>query len=238
MLLASVEAVRDELTFDDIPDVDKAILGALKSTSRVLERRLRTDFAFAAVTDTFMVDPTRKLSIPQLQISTNLVTPRRSRVGTGLFANSPLYETQFSLSRGFLDSTAIADLTVVSATMINHFGDSSLEADLRNFEGDGEDHTFTSAEEGRLRVLQIDVRGLFVQATYNAGFTVASDDLYDDVPGWLETAAILHSQIMLDKNPVLRRPEGAESQIETLLFQYNEIIDEKIRYHPSAVKPL
>ncbi len=238
MLLASVDDVRIELTFDDIPDIEKAITGALKSTSRILERRLRTDFAFGSFTDTFAVDPNRLQSKPQLQISTNLVTPRRSRVGTGLFANSPLYETQFLLSHGFVASTAIGDLNAVSATMINNFGDSDLEADLRIFEGDGKDHTFTNAEEGRLYVHQIDVRGLFVQIAYNAGFTAASDDVYDNVPGWLETAAILHAQIMLDKNPVIRRPEGAESMIEVLLREYNQIVDEKVRYFPSAVKTL
>ncbi len=238
MLLASVADVRDELTFDDLPDVDKAILGALKAATRVLERRLRTDFTFAAYEDTFLIDPNRIQSKPSAQVSSNLTTPRRARVGTGLFANSPLYETQFHLNHGFVTSSAIADLTVKSATMIHHFGDASLESDLRDFEGDGEDHTFTSAEDGRVYVYQIDVRGLFVRIGYNAGFTVASDDQFEGVPAWLEEAAIMHAQIMLDKNPVIRRPEGAESQISVLLHELNFIIDEKKRYHPSAISPL
>lgn len=238
MLLASVADVRAELTFDDMPDVDTAIEGALKSSTHVLQRRLRTDFDFVAREDTFMVDPTRQLSIPRPQILTNIQSPRRARVGTGLFANSPLYTTEFHLNHGFLTSTAIADLTVKAATLINHFGDSSLESDIRVFDGDGEDHTFTSAEDGRVYVTQVDVRGMFVRINYTSGFTVASDLVFDDVPGWLERAAILHTQIMLDKNPVIRRPEGAESMIEVLLREYNQIIDEKVRYHPGAVKPM
>lgn len=238
MLLASVDDVRAELTFDDIPDVDKAIEGALKSSTRVIERRLRTDFDYAARVDTFMVSPNRPASIPQAQILSNLNSPQRARVGTGLFANSPLYTTEFHLNHGFVESVALVDFTVVTATMIAHFGDTSLESDIRVFEGDGFDHTFTSQEDGRVYIQQVDVRGLFVRIGYNAGFTVASDGVYDDVPGWLERAAILHSQIMLDKNPVIRRPEGAESMIEVLLQQYNQIIDEKVRYHPAAVEPL
>lgn len=238
MLLASVAAVRAELTFDDIPDVDAAIEGALKASTHVLQRRLRTDFDYAVREDTFMVDPTRQLSIPKPQILSNLTAPRRARVGTGLFANSPLYTTEFHLNHGFLTSTALADLTVKAVTLINHFGDATLESDIRVFEGDGEDHTFTSAEDGRVYVTQVDVRGLFVRIGYTSGFTIASDMIFDDVPAWLERAAIIHSQIMLDKNPVLRRPEGAESMIEVLLREYNQIVDEKVRYHPGAVKPM
>jgi len=240
MLLATIDDVRGEMTFDDIPDVENAIAGALKASTRVLERRLRTDFDFAARSDTFMVSPTRVQSIPDPQILSNLTAPRRARVGTGLFANSPLYTTEFSLNYGFITSTALADLTVQSATLIGHFtdGDADTVSDLRVFEGDSLDHTFTSQEDGRVYVQQVDVRGLFVRIEYTAGFTVASDDVYESVPNWLVRAAILHTQIMLDKNPVIRRPEGAESMIEVLLTELNHIIDEKTRYHPNAVKPL
>lgn len=237
MLLASVVDVRAEMTFDDLPDVDRAIEGALKASTHVLQRRLRTDFDYAVRSDTFMISPTRQLSIPQDQILSNIQAPR-ARVGTGLWANSPLYTTEFHLNHGFLISTAIADLDVKAATMIAHFGDASLESDIRNFEGDNLDHTFTSAEDGRVYVTQVDVRGLFVRIDYTAGFTVASDGQFEGVPSWLEQAAILHAQIMLDKNPVIRRPEGAESMIEVLLREYNQIIDEKVRYHPSAIKPM
>lgn len=238
MLLAPISQVRAELTFDDIPDVDNAIGAALKSATHVLQRKLRTDFDFAARTDTFAVSPTRPASQPEPQILSNLVAPRKARVGTGLYANSPLYATEFHLNHGFVESDAIADLTVVTATMIPHFADPNLVSDIRVFEGDGLDHVFVSKEDGRVYIHQVDVRGLFVRITYNSGFTVASDDVFDDVPSWLEEAAILHAQIMLDKNPVIRRPEGAESMIEVLLHQFNQIIDEKVRYHPSAVAPL
>ncbi len=237
MLLASVDAVRTELTFDDIPDIEAIIEGALKSAGRVIASRLNTEFDYTARTDTFMVSPTRQLSIPQGQVASNLAPPR-ARVGTGLFSNSPLYTTEFSLNHGFLVSDSLADLTVKSATMIPHFGDADLESDLRVFEGDSLDHTFTSLEDGRVYVQQVDVRGLFVRIEYIAGFTVASDGLYDGVPGWLSRAAMLMAEIMMDRNSIIRRPEGAEGQIEVLLHEYKQIIDQHLRYHPGAVKPL
>ncbi len=238
MLLASVADVRAELTLDDLPDLDRAIFGALKSATHVLQRRLRTDFDYGVWEDTFMVDPNRPGSRPQVQLTSHLVTPQRARVGTGLFANAPLYETQFHLNHGFVGSTLKADFTVVSATTMFNFDDADLVADLRTFEGDGKDHTFVSTEDGRLYVQQVDVRGLFIRVGYIAGFTVASDNVFEGVPSWLEQAAILHAQIMLDKNPVIRRPEGAESMIEVLTRELNYIIDEKTRYHPSAVSAL
>ncbi len=237
MLLASVDAVRTELTFDDIPDIDAIIEGALKSAAHVIAARLNTNLDYTARVDTFMVNPNRQLSIPLEQAPSNLAPPR-ARVGTGLFANSPLYTTEFSLNHGFIVSTALADLTVKSATLIGHFGDADLESDLRVFEGDSLDHTFASAEDGRVYVQQVDVRGLFVQIGYTSGFTVASDGLYDDVPAWLSRAAMLMAEIMMDRNSVIRRPEGAEGQIEVLLREYNVIIDQHLRYHPGAVKPL
>lgn len=237
MLLASIDTVRTELTFDDIGDIEDIIEGALKSATTVIASRLNTDFEQAARVDTFMVNPNRQLSIPKEQVASNLAPPR-ARVGTGLFANSPLYTTEFSLNHGFLTSDDLADLTVKSATLIAHFGDETLESDLRAFEGDSLDHTFTSLEDGRVYVQQVDVRGLFVRIEYTAGFTTASDGLYDNVPAWLQRAALLQAEIMMDRNSVIRRPEGAEGQIEVLLREYNVIIDQHLRYHPGAVKPL
>jgi hypothetical protein len=236
MLLASVDDVRNEMTFDDLPDVDTAIEAALKATTRVLERRLRTDFDYGTHTDTFLVSPKWVPSQPLPQVVTNTVVPTRARVGTGLYANSPIYSTEFKLNHGFL--TLLDTATVYSATLIPYLDDSGLRANLRAFEGDGLDHTFFGDEEGRLYVSQIDMRGLYVQVNYTAGFTVASDLVYDNVPDWLVRAAIIHAQIMLDKNPVIRRPEGAESQFEVLKMELDAILREKSRYFPAAVKPM
>lgn len=237
MLLASIDTIRSELTFDDIPDIEDIIVGALKSAGRVIASRLNTEFDYANRVDTFMVNPNRPLSIPMEQMPSNRATTPAT-VGTGVWAGSPLYTTQFSLNHGFLVSDSLTDLTVKSATMIANFGDSTTEADLRNFEGDDLDHTFTSLEDGRVYVQQIDVRGLFVRIGYISGFTVASDGQYEGVPSWLERAAIIQAEIMMDRNSVIRRPEGAEGQIEVLLGEYRQIIDQHLRYHPGAVHPL
>lgn len=239
MLLASVDAVRTELTFDDVTEVDNAILGALKAASAVLARKLRTDFDFASYTDTFMVPPNHAHSAPQ-PLASNLFASPRVVSTQGLLASTNVIMTQLHLNHGFLTSTSLTDLTVKTSQLFAHFsdGNSNNISDIRVFPADGLDHIIPDTEAGLIYLSQVDVRGLFVQVEYTAGFTVASDDVYDDVPFWLEEAAILHTQIMLDKNPVIRRPEGAESQISALLTQFNTIIDEKVRYHPAAVKPL
>lgn len=237
MLLAQVEDVRNELTFSDIPDIETAIEGALKATTRVLERKLRTGFDLATYTDYFLIPPDAVLSQPRQQQSVGTIQPAWQRFTSGIYANSPLYGTEIALNNGFLlDPSAV---TVQAATMIPYFtdGDPNNVADLRAFEADGLDHTLVTTE-GRIYIMQVDVRGLYIEVVYQAGFTVASDNVYDNVPAWLEEAAILHAQIMLDKNPIIRRPEGAESQIDVLLRQVNTIIDENIRYFPGAHKPM
>lgn len=56
MLLASVEAIRTQLGFDDMTDINEAIKFALHSAEAQLSSALMTDFDRATVTDTFYVD--------------------------------------------------------------------------------------------------------------------------------------------------------------------------------------
>lgn len=237
-LLATVDEVRARLTFGPgLEDVERAIEGALQASTTILRSRIRTKFDYVSgKQDLFQVRATHVEAYPAPSVllleSRPLFNPH-----TGLFPSSPLYTVELLTNQGFiLNASAVS---VEAATLIQNFNDPNLVWDLRNFE-DGADHVSVDPEKGVVFIHQLNLEGLFVRVTYDAGFTVNSENVYEipDEYLWLKEMAILHSEIMLDANPVIRREDGAAAQVEVLNRQLLMMYDEHVRYKPSAVKPL
>ena len=89
MLLASVAAIRTELGFDDMTDINAAITAALQSAEPQLEVALHTPFRRTEATDTFWVKhPT--------------------------IMDAEFHETEFWFRRGFLAGAPTASASLMS----------------------------------------------------------------------------------------------------------------------------
>lgn len=84
MLLTAVQEIREELGFDDMPDINLAIRMALNSAESLIAATLRTPLGRESVTDTFFVE-------------------RPS------YRSGGLRRTEFRLSRGFLVAPPTTD---------------------------------------------------------------------------------------------------------------------------------
>lgn len=84
MLLFSVQKVREELGFDDMPDITNAITNALNAAETLIGSVLRTTFERKTVTDTFYVQEPS-------------------------FQQGGLNQTEFLLSAGFISGTPVVN---------------------------------------------------------------------------------------------------------------------------------
>jgi hypothetical protein len=96
-------------------------------------------------------------------------------------------------------------------------------------------------EAGFVKVIGLDLAGQFIQVDYTAGFDTDPDDLnqYDlsQVPDWLETAAQLEAQILLNDQPFIQ--EGEEHTGTTMAeAMLSFIIQIKARHFPAALEPI
>lgn len=208
MLLAAVADVRDDLGFDDMTDINEAIKGALHAAEPRIAAALRADF----------------------KAKTGLVDV--------FYVNQPKYQlhlhvqTEFLLRYGF-----VTQLTSAFMSDFPTIGDDKYDL-LAN------SRIVPSADDlakGVLRDYQTQYCRAYVAFTYNAGFPADGTDAtsYDltVVPSWLQQAAKLAAKIMLDGTSILKEA-GVTQQVEVLQANYDQLIEQHVRYAPVAMLPL
>ncbi len=215
--LTSVQSVLNLMRQDPAEDINQAIKSALDLVSLGLESEIRTQFDRWVGFDIFPVQPT---SIPK---------------GIEVY--------KWRLSNGFVDNSET--FTIKVAALVTDFTGASPSSPVV-------DITSTcniQYEKGLVDILggplvrtnlsPSVVRANFVRIDYTSGFT-ESEDVYDDVPSWLATAASLYTIKKLDHIlPTLRNPKGGGlSSAKAPEYSHGSILGKRIRYTPSYAAPM
>lgn len=92
-------------------------------------------------------------------------------------------------------------------------------------------------EKGQLLVMDVDISGYYVQATYTAGLQESAAGVHQGVPPWLEELAILRAILKLDSiHPTVRFDDGSAVSIERLQGLISDGVAQHMRYLPRAVR--
>ena len=193
MLLTSVAGIRESLGFDDMTDINAAITTALHAAEPILAATLNTEFARAEVIDTFWVNsPT---------------------VRDGSHVN-----TEFWLSRGFVQGTPVVTGHVSASAAMNYRHEKGIARD------------WTTIYESNTLVF-----------TYQAGFQADTDNteayVNTQVPAWLQEAAKMQALIYLADAAAITEA-GIKIDVRVLQQQLQALMTAKIRYAPMALYPL
>lgn len=139
------------------------------------------------------------------------------------------YTAQLALAHGFLSTTPV----VKAATTYAGLADAEA-LDAGEYKVD--------AEKGAITLISAtDYTGYYVRVTYAAGFAVdeTDDELFLDVPGWLQVAATkLSSAIIIETNPDLASDQNGNGRDPLKLRASAErMLEKKTRYFPSPIRP-
>lgn len=141
------------------------------------------------------------------------------------------------LSRGFVDTTGITVRYASSALSLRN-GDANAYFNLRDLAADGQsDRTLINSEIGTVYVEGVDLSEQWVEVAYTGGLYVASDETYEDVPGWLSEAAMHLASLNLLQNRALAPetppdPDPTQRQIADLVASHGRFLPYAV--HPSA----
>lgn len=208
MHLADPTKLRDATGFDDMPDINAAIDGALNAAEAMLAGQLGTDFDRVTLTDTFYV----------------------SEPG---YTDGAHTTTEFKLSRGFVQDL----LTVWSAkgraylamanTRIDLIGAFDLDV-LKREKG-------VIVDTGsRYRADYVQVA---YTAGFEEDPDVEGRYKLDQVPRWLQEAAKVQAQILLADQKIMEQA-GISLDKAMLATQLGGLIGKKLRYAPMSMLPL
>lgn len=227
-LLMLVSTFRDRTTFSDTTDGNNAIDMALRVATQVVAADLRTELTYTtSITDTFRVR--RSHIIPGEPHPAVFQSRYRQRV-------SDIFYTKFLLRQGFLtDASAV---TAYSASSIPRLSVVADRDDLRSADADSEDHLEIDTVRGVVDIWGLDLSMKYVNITYDAGFDVDTDELFDGTPEWLKELGYLQAAVALDTNMVLRPQEQFGASTTMLQRQIRTILEPRVRYEPLAVRPI
>ncbi len=213
--LASVEAVRDRISADDLDIINCTVRETLDAATIHLEDELRTTF-------------TRETG----RVETFFVRSMDLRGGSQ-FAS-------LRLDKGLVDegTTAVA---VSAASTIQGLTDDPKN--LRSYPTTGTDHVQVDLARGLLRISDLSVADLYIRVTYDAGINVMAspnDDVFDEseVPSWLKEAAISQAVLWMESNPVLRSDVQRAGALRGLRDRFDRTVDQHARYYPHAENPI
>jgi len=226
MLLADVPTVRAILGADDIDDVNRLLEHMLKSATVNLGNMLRTAFdEVSGQTDTFFIDRTRIVGTPSkvtLQLRQGLASGVSSvRVAGDL-------RTLRDGQGADITPQVFADKPkgVISVHRRPH------------------DHQFYEHPWNIFDLHDVLPGEVYVQVTYDAGLKAdtATPPVYQDVPMWLEEAAINFVMWKLRaQNHWLAKnvsSDEASADTSTLRMHIQDLINPHIRYQPDAFPAL
>lgn len=234
-LLERVDRVLKLMSLRDDEDVRDALIEAMTAATETIGDALRTPLERATVEDFYLVPASR-------QYGPNVQRRRDDRVSRRLAGHLIPTQTEFELSRGFVDEGAAA-VTVVASGEVDAIkgGDSSLNIDLV-----AEDRVDVNveAEIGRVRLSDFGLANTYVRIGYTAGLVtdLGEPAVYRSVPSWLRQAALLQCALNLVVNPTLNPFQGEQGpsmeQLKVVDRQLGQLIDNHARYFPMAQKPI
>ena len=153
-----------------------------------------------------------------------------------MFGGALMPHATLLLSRGFADT---AGMTVRYASNMRALrnGDAATYFNLMDLQGDGQsDHTLINGAVGTVYVEGVELSEQWVEVAYTGGLYVASDDLYENVPGWLSEAAMAQASINLMQNRALTPENGPD--LVPIQRQLADLIAGHGRFLPQAVRPV
>lgn len=209
--LATVTETRDLLGFESSTDVNNAIASALENTTPLLAALLRVkDFdAFEDREDLFFVDEPEWDGVPKIGRPWN----------------------QLRLAQGFLSS---APAQVRAASHRNGLDTASDYDDLQDLED--YDRTVVDLEKGVVTIDDLVLENKYIRVVYSGGFDV-ENGVYQDVPAWLKTMAMLHAIVLLKTNPFIRT-EGNTVDFAGAAKRLALLVNEHTRVYSLAKKPI
>lgn len=96
--------------------------------------------------------------------------------------------------------------------------------------------------KGKILIAGLNLDSLWVKVSYSSGFTVTEDDpiTYENVPSWLERAAVVQSVLEFDRaNPDFRKENsGTRINMEELQVHLNGAVSKHIRFLPYCLMPV
>lgn len=213
-LIIPVSDIRETLGVDDVPGVSKAIERTIESAQVAVENSFRSEFSRVTAVDEFFVHHSHKFG--------------------------PSYQNLFLLSRGLIDTGA--SITAYAAGTRAALSDATARTNLASLAG--VDYTHVEPDTGLFQVTELDLSSCYVRISYTAGLTDDDADppIYQNVPEWLRQAVRLNTMILLDAHPIIPRPTAREAdggflQTDVVEKQLAQILYNKSRYEPAAMKP-
>lgn len=140
------------------------------------------------------------------------------------------YTAQLALAHGFVTNTPVVKIATTFAGLAD-----ATALDTGEYKID--------AEKGAITIISpTNYVGQFARVSYAAGFDVdgTDDELFVDVPGWLQVAATkLSSAIIVETNPDLSSDQnGAGRDPVKLRDSAMRMLEKKTRYFPSPIRPM
>ncbi len=214
MYLIKTQDALGRLDFDNTPAIQSAVDNSVAHATEELAGVLRTEFDRVTVTDLFY--------------------------NVQSFREGVAFSTRLRLNRGFLD---LGQTYTIRAAATRLKLPLSTAKDLRDEpDGSGDDLTIVDAEKGLVVIRDIDLSNFYIEVGYTAGFALDSDEalLFDQdvVPGWLQEAAFIHTNILVRHHPVLASHFEGDSTTTELVLAKDRAIQTRIRYHPEYLNPV
>jgi hypothetical protein len=106
-----------------------------------------------------------------------------------------------------------------------------------------DDRTRIDFDRGLIYVNNYKLSSCYVRVEYTAGLTNDGGEpqVYQNVPSWLQSAALLETLKYMDTNNnfprVSRRQEEDRQDTENIEIQLGDLISGHVRYTPMAIKP-
>lgn len=217
--LATVEEIRVRLNIGDVDDINAKVSAALDAATLHLTSILRTEFDRQTVSDMFWLDPVQE-------------------PWTGEFI-------QLYLTQGFVfqDPAALPDPIGVEVRYADN------KVDLAN--SDALDNAYVIVQDTKGLVLITDdvehditiprwrtANRFFMSVDYTAGFLTKNTEfglVYQDVPGWLNEAAIIVASNIFKYDADCSKEGLAKGKCGPDVMR---LVERYIRFYPSARKTI
>lgn len=209
MLLARVSDIRDEVGFDDMPDINAVITESLHAATAQIESILDTNFTAGTKTDVFFVEEPSDIR------NNGAVNLTYFRLSNGLIGSvtEGLYASSYANLIGGIDTTDLLAATTVivkndigtildaQTVYANHFAKFTYSY---GFEIDTDD---------------------------------PSSYVIDSVPLWLQLAAKARAKYLVKDAPIVKEA-NIELDSNMLEIEFKNLIGKHLRYTPLAKIPL
>jgi len=145
-----------------------------------------------------------------------------------------LQHRQLMLSRGFINPTSGFSALYTGNPVHARNAETSLTTDLQRVSSDGRsDYLYIDSEQGLLTTYVVDLTDQWVVVTYSGGLSVASDGVYEGVPGWMAEAAESQTALFLKQSNLFQTEE--QEDLTSLRQNLFDLQAAHARLHLAAV---